>query len=267
MWEIYKREIRDKVKSITFWSLIWVSLSVMVILVYPVIRDNADELISLVEVLPPELFSAFGSSASALATIPGYFNSQFTVIYLFAVAIYASFWGTGLIAKGIEDRTLVFLLSKPLSRFSIGISKFMAAASGLVITNALIIVVSALCFLLVEPFSNIPFDYFAKLILVTSVWSVFILALSYLVSVTLNSMASLATVIAIAIMTFVINSIYLLEGVPELMKYMNLFYYLAIDSLGVNGQINMLYVLLILLATVVLFLLGNVYFSRRDIDI
>jgi len=94
---------------------------------------------------PKELLMAFGLDKMDLSTVLGFFSFAFLFCQI-CLAIQAANYGFSLVSVEERDMTADFLLAKPVSRTKILTSKFLAALTGLTITN-LVVWISSFAFI------------------------------------------------------------------------------------------------------------------------
>jgi len=147
---LFKHECRSHLKSVGVWSL---SLTVMLFIFfpfYPIFAEQASTVDLMLKSLPPEFLSAIGLSGTDFSSVLGYYGYIFIFIQL-CLAIQAANYGVGLISIEENEATADFLLSKPVSRTQIILTKFIAAFLCLLITNFIVWVSS---YAAVEVFRN-----------------------------------------------------------------------------------------------------------------
>src|SRR4051812_24068703 len=112
-WELHQRKM-----SILWWTVGIVVLIAVLMLVYPSIRDQADQLNKVLNQLPAGLRDLkTGSSSVDVASPVGYLNSQLYYVTLpLLLIILAITRGSALLGKDEQDHTLELLLSRPISR-------------------------------------------------------------------------------------------------------------------------------------------------------
>jgi ABC-2 type transport system permease protein len=95
------------------------------------------------EQFPEELLIAFGMTGLDLSTVLGYFSFTFLFCQI-VLALQAANYGISILSIEERELTADFLLAKPVSRRKILLSKFLAALTGLTITNIVVWVSSFL---------------------------------------------------------------------------------------------------------------------------
>jgi ABC-2 type transport system permease protein len=131
---IYLHEFKIHLKSVVTWSMSIAALILLYMSMFNAFAQNAEVLNQAMSSFPPELLTAFGISDVDLSTVLGFFGFIFFFCQL-CLAIQASNYGFGLVSVEERELTAEFLLVKPISRTRIMTSKFLAALTGLVITN------------------------------------------------------------------------------------------------------------------------------------
>jgi ABC-2 type transport system permease protein len=147
---IYLHEIKTNLKSVWIWSASIVALILVFLSIYPGFSTNAAALQEMMKNFPKELLIAFGMTNMDWSSILGYFGLIFLFVQI-CLAIQAANYGFSLVSIEENELTADFLLAKPVGRTKIMTSKFLAALTGLTITN---IVVWISSFLFIPLFDN-----------------------------------------------------------------------------------------------------------------
>jgi ABC-2 type transport system permease protein len=134
---IFRHEFRTRFKSVLIWSLSLVALIFFFFALFPVFSDQAALMNEFMAKYPPELRAAFGMNETDLASVLGFFSFLFMFVQL-CLAIQASNYGFGLVSIEEAELTADFLLSKPVSRSQVLVSKFLAALASLTVTNLVV---------------------------------------------------------------------------------------------------------------------------------
>ena len=138
---IYLHEFRTRLKSVIIWSVSITALIVFFSSMFTIFADQAALMNEFLAKYPPALREAFGMDRMDLATVLGFYSFVFMFVQL-CLAIQASNYGFGLVSIEENEMTADFLLSKPVSRSQVLISKLLAALTSLTITNLVVWVTS-----------------------------------------------------------------------------------------------------------------------------
>jgi len=131
---IYKHEFKTSLGSVIAWSVAVTALTFVYVSVFSSLAQETALLTEMLTEFQRELLIAFGMADMDLSTVLGYFG----MVFLFAqicLAIQAANYGFSLVSIEERELTADFLLAKPVGRTQILTSKFLAALSGLTITN------------------------------------------------------------------------------------------------------------------------------------
>jgi ABC-2 type transport system permease protein len=142
---IYKHELKMKMRSVIAWSLAIALLIFIYLSIFSSIVVDAKLLNEMMSSFPEEFLIAFGMTDIDMSTILGFFGLIFLFIQI-CLAIQAANYGFSLVSVEETDLTADFLLAKPVGRTQIMTSKFIAAITGLTITN-LVVWISSFVFL------------------------------------------------------------------------------------------------------------------------
>jgi ABC-2 type transport system permease protein len=131
---IYKHEFRMNLKSVITWSVAVAALICVFVSLFSSFAKDAELLNEMMANFPEELLMAFGMNGMDLSTVLGYFSFVFLFVQI-CLAIQAANCGFSLVSIEERELTADFLLAKPVGRAQILTTKFLAALSGLTITN------------------------------------------------------------------------------------------------------------------------------------
>jgi ABC-2 type transport system permease protein len=132
---IFKFELKGYFKSILIWSGSIIFFLILYLAFFPAMASDPDAFNSMMEAFPDEVMSLFGINPDLpMMTIMGYYSLTMSFV-LIPVAIQASFYGFNILSVEERELTADFLLTKPISRKTIFMSKFSAAFLALAVTN------------------------------------------------------------------------------------------------------------------------------------
>ena len=186
---IYKHEFQMHFKSVMTWSvalalMIWFFLSI-----FSSIAVSGELLNETLEQFPEELLMAFGMDTMDLSSVLGFYSFIFIFCQI-CLAIQAANYGFSLVSVEERDLTADFLLAKPVGRTKILTTKFLAALSGLTITNLVIWISS---FITINVYRDgRPYEVRSLLLLLSSivVFQLVFLTLGLLISLLVRKVRS-----------------------------------------------------------------------------
>jgi ABC-2 type transport system permease protein len=134
---IFKHEFRIRLKSLAIWSISLIALILFFFSIFPSFANQAVLTNELMKKFPPALLEAFGLGNVDMSTVIGFYGFVFIFIQL-CMSIQAGNYGFGLVSIEESELTADFLLTKPVSRFQVILSKLLAAFTILFITDIVI---------------------------------------------------------------------------------------------------------------------------------
>jgi ABC-2 type transport system permease protein len=187
---IYKFELSMLKKSILIWSLAVPLALAFYMLFYPTIATDTGALDDLMNSFPEEFLAAFGMNAELpISSLLGYFSLTVSMIYI-PLAIQASNYGFHILSVEEREFTADFLLTKPVKRSQIFISKILAVLTSLLITNVIMWIITLATLYLVRGDSSFELN---KILIVMSSFAfiqLFFFFLSLLISVSIKKVSS-----------------------------------------------------------------------------
>ncbi len=261
MANLLLHEIRSRRGAILGWGIGLGLFMVLIVLLFPQIAD------SFAGIELPEFYEMFGD-INAIATLSGFMDLEFFSFFPLILAIYAILAGSGALAGEEDAGTLELILSFPIPRWQVVITKAIAIAITLSLILALTAAGAWVGYLLIaggDADLNINGWQMARGIL--NLW--FLLFLFAMLSFFFGSImpsARVANVLAIIIMVemYFLNSLgSLVEMLEPYQKYSPFYYLQAKDVMekGLDaGNIAILFgfSLLLLIFTVLAFQRRNI---------
>ncbi len=268
MKHVFAWELKQRKHAILWWIVGSIVMTGVILALYPSIRDQANELNSVINELPQELrgLKTGGEAAVNVADPVEFLNSQlFYATLPILWIILAVTRGPGLLAKDEESHTLELLLAKPISRTSLLTAKILSFWA-----EALIIAVATLlATVLIAPLVdiNIGMSALAWTTLYTMLFSVSFgyIAFALHASGLLQRKAATAIAVVLGFGGYILAS---LEGLTDWLewpaKFVPYHYFQPAELL--SGDIpaaSMAYIVLVIVVGTALAVVG---FKKRDIS-
>lgn len=241
-----------------FWIVFYMTF-------YPMISADATGYDEIMAGFPEEFLAIFGMNSDLpVSSILGYFSLTYAMAQI-PIAIQAANYGFSTLSIEERELTADFLLSKPVKRDKIIISKFLAALTSLTIVNAFIWIASIASLYIYKGDQDVPMNY--VLILLSSIvfFQLFFLSIGMMISVSIKKVSSvLSFSMAFALGLYVVNSLSTLFsskflGIISPYSHFNPAYILL------EGHYHPLYTTISLLVIVGSLLMSYFLYLRRDI--
>ena len=144
---IYLFELKSILKSCIYWSISILSvLIIFMVGVYPIFQDGSQQLVELFNNFPPEFLKAFGfSNVENLFGVEPFYAFCFTYIGLISAIMAVSF-SIEVFSREKRSKCMDFILTKPISRFTIFKSKLAACFTVAVVNNIFYAVTTSIIF-------------------------------------------------------------------------------------------------------------------------
>lgn len=238
----------------------------LLVMVYPSMANQGEELRKAFESYPKEMFEAFGIEMEGFfATVEGYLGGeQYSITWPIILIMLVVSFGGGALAGEIERGTIGILLSQPLSRIKLFLGKYLA---GLVVILTYVFA----SILSVVPFAQI-YDVSYRLpnhltlALLGSLFALAIFGVTMMFSSFFSERGKVTMLSAgLFMLMYFLNVLANLKESLESLKYLSLFHYFDYGKALLENQIEPLSIAVFLGVAVVCTLGGLYWFNHRDI--
>ena len=263
-WTLYKREMKGSIKLLVIFSaVLTLYISIIINMYDPEMMTMLD---GFVEVMP-EIMAAVGMSAGATSLLGFMISYLYGFILLIFPMVFCILRGNGLIAKYVDQGSMVSLVAAPIKRRTIAFTQMKALASGVLI---LVIYSTVLEVILTEVSFSGELDMAGLLLLNVGLLCLhlFIGSICFLSScVFSDTKYSIGFGAGIPALMYVLQMLANVGGEAEKAKYFTFF--TLFNPLGIitKDSSAMIRVFTLFLGSIVLYLLGIIIFSRKDLHI
>lgn len=261
---IYKREMKKNTKSLVIWSVILAGIILMTLSIYPQFTQDQQTMDDLLSAYPDSFKQAFGMDRLDIGSLLGFYGMQIHFMTTLFGSIFAVMLSSNMIAKEENEKTIEFLLSKPITRFRVVAEKILAVLSNIVILNVVIVIVCLIGFQFAD--EQVPFKTFSLLILGTFLMHVTFAAIAYFLSAVMKKSRTITSAtLGLVLISYFLSVISGITSSLEILKYFSLFEYIDAAEIIANESLHFLYVA-IMLAVIALSVWGTFYYyQRKDI--
>ncbi|HZG55414.1 ABC transporter permease subunit [Paenibacillus sp.] len=263
---VYGRELRRNAKGLAIWSAVMCGYILLLLSMYPQFAADQEAMQQMLEAYPDSLKQAFGMDALNYGDVLGYYGVQIYMFITLIGSIYAAMLAGGILVKEENEKTVEFLLSKPISRAEVVLQKLAAAFTNLLVFNALMAAASLAGFRL----SN---DDAAMNVYVLFATGAFLLhaafaSIAFLLSAVLRKSRSIVS--ASLGLVFFSYALHIAAGVSEPLRplaELSLFHYVDAADIATNESIEAAYVAAMLALSALCLLGAFLYYKRKDITV
>lgn len=257
-----KRELKVNWKSFLIWSFMIVFLLGLVFGIYPSININGTGMDELMQMFPKELLTIFHMDLVSLSSVEGWLLSEGYLLITLIGSCYAAYLGSGILLKEENDKTINFILSKPISRKSVVVAKLIAGGFYIFLFNLLIAITTGLGLISCSDF------HFSKW-LAMSVGPLLLHLFFFNGSVYLSQFfrrtpKSMGVCLGFALGTYFLQVISLLSQKIEFLKYFSPYTYIDAKTIIESSSLSIFScsILIATMVVIVLFLIKN--YEKRE---
>ncbi len=129
--------LRERRRSLLWWSIGVGILMVLMGAVYPSVRDSGDVFEEYMAQLPEAFAEAFGLAGASIASPEGYLVSQlYSNMYVIILLVLGLGWAAWAIAGSEADGTLEMVLANPVRRVAVALGRVLGISVALFVVNA-----------------------------------------------------------------------------------------------------------------------------------
>lgn len=264
---ILKRELNRNRKSFLIWVVSMVLTIVGMMSLFPSMAHDSAGLNQLLKQMPQPLLKAFDLDRLSMANILGYYATKVGAFVLLGGSIYSMLLGVNMLLKEENERTVEFLLAKPVTRSEVVTNKLLAYFIFIILFNILVFGATYLAF---EHFK--VQDYSVKTLLLLDV-AYFLVQITFaniglMISVFMTKRHSLTSLsIWVVLGMYFVSTITGLTEQLDFLKYVTPFKYADAADIIINGAINKVYLAILVVVNLIAIILSYIRYNRKNINI
>lgn len=262
---VFLRELARNKKALIIWTVVMVLISVFLMTFFPTVSEQAEELDRLMEQYPEDLVQAFNLDRLKMTSPIGFFGTEAYLFMTLFGSIYAMILFSGFLAREESEKTIEFLLSKPVTRFSTLTSKLLSGVVCLVLFNAIYGTVN---YILMESYAKGEYDKKALLLLIIAP---FLMQMAFgflgtMISVFIAKTRSVYPIsIGVVLGSYFLSIASTLTDGGEFLKYFSYFKYVDAADIVENLGFSALYSFLFAGSICLFLIISYVFYIRKNI--
>jgi len=262
---IYLRELAVNRQSLVIWSTLLAGLGILMMGFYPTIAKEAETLEKLIAVMPKGLLAAFGLEKISMTDLLGFYATKHYLTITLLGSIYAIMLSSGILSKEESEKTIEFLLSKPISRSEIVTSKLLSFVTILTALNVLVSLVMYITLQAVK-IEDFSIKLFVLLSLAPLLLHLTFASVGFLVSVFVtNSKTILSVSVGIVLVTYFLSIASTLSDKLGFLKYLSPFKYVDAVDILTSARIDPVYLAVMAGIFAAAVMLTFVFYNRKNI--
>ncbi len=138
---IYRKELRQSAKSLCIWTCSISFMMLVCILMFPEMKNEMDS-VSSVFANMGGFTAAFGMDKLSFGDLMGFYGIECGNVLGIGGGFFASLIGISILANEEKEHTAEFLLTHPVSRFSVVTQKLLCVISQIIVLNVGVVATS-----------------------------------------------------------------------------------------------------------------------------
>lgn len=264
---IFKREISRNLKSLIIWSIVLGGLVLLMLSIYPQFNMNNESMKELLNAYPESLKKAFSMDKLDMGTILGFYGIEVYMITTLFGSIFAALLASNIIAKEENEKTVEFLLSKPVTRTQIVTEKLLALSANILILNSITAIISIIGFKFASN-EQVAMKTFSLLVIATILLHFTFATISFFMSTIIKKNRNiLATSLGLVFVCYFFGIISGVSDKFQNLKYLSPFKYVDAGDILKANAIEPLYILIMVTIMVISVALTYAVYRRKDISV
>lgn len=261
---IFQREMKRNLKLLIIWTIVIGGLMILTLAMFPEVAKQQQTIDKLMKQMPPSLIKAFGMDKVNMSDALGYYATKgYLMITLFG-SIFAVMLAGNILSKEHSEKTIEFLLSKPVSRSRIVTEKLLAVVVNIFLFNLMVAAANYLVFRMVD--ASFSLKLFAFLTAAPVFLHLVFAGISFFLS---SLMKKGRSVVAISLgLVFILYFFELISSIAdkyEPLKYFTPFVYVnAADIISREG-LDPMYTGIMAAEIIISILASYIIFAKKDI--
>jgi len=261
---IYLRELARNRKSFIIWTIALLLSDILMMFFFPTVYDQSKSFNEIIRQFPEAVTSALKLDALNFGDILNYFAYVFQYIILFS-GIFAMIFGAGALSREEDEKTVEFLMAKPVTRNYIISAKLLAVLTYLVLFNITMAVGNFMTFEAVKK-DNYSINLLMIVIVGNFLAQVTFAAIGFLISVfVVKSKSVLSVSLGIVMGTYFLSIAAGISDKLEDLKYLTPFEYVSPAVLVNDGRIEGVYLVIMLCVILLSTALTYFFYNRKNI--
>ena len=262
---IFFQELRANFKSLLIWSGIVFLLVAVGFAKFSAYAGN-EEMLALLDGMPPALLETFNMNAFNLTTVTGFYGVM-SAYFSLLLTVSAVMWGSDIITKEERNKTVEFALTLPIRR-----SQLITAKTAAAVVNCVGLLLVTWAATLLNAATYQPDGQFYSFVALSSL-ALFIMQMVFLsIGVFLGSAMKRykqanSTAVSLLLGTFFLSIVVSMNSKLGFLKFLTPFKYFSPVTLLHESRLDMTFVLLSLGIVVVCMAAAYVAYAKRDLYI
>lgn len=262
---IFMREWKRNMKALVIWCVVMSGLILLTLSIFPQFAQQQKELTKLLEAYPESIKKVFGMNELNMGELLGFYAVEIYMMTTLLGSIYSAILASSILAKEENEKTIEFLLSKPVTRSRIVTEKWLAVFVNILIFNGVSTMASIVGFQFAKN-PDVPVSTFSLLVVATILLHLTFGAISFLLSALMRKTRNILSIsLGIVLAAYFLH---VMAGISEdlkFLKYFTPFKYVDAAPIINDKQLEPLYVFIMGAVVLLSVAMSYVVYKKKDI--
>jgi ABC-2 type transport system permease protein len=264
---IFKRELKRNLKSLIIWSIVLSGLILVTLSVFPQFAQQQKNMAKLLEAYPESIKKAFGMNELNMGDLMGFYGVEIYMMTTLLGSIYSAILASNILAKEENEKTIEFLLSKPITRSRIVTEKLLAVLVNILIFNGVSTIASIIGFQFAKD-PDVPTDTFSLLIAATILLHLTFSAIAFMLSSLMKKTRNILSIsLGVVLAAYFMNVMAGISEDLEFLKYFSPFKYVDAASIINDNEIKLLYIFIMVAVILISIVTAYMVYRKKDIAV
>lgn len=263
---IYLQELKRNKRFLIIWSCVGFLLIVSQLAVFPSFyEDSVAAQEQLINKYPEALVKAFGLSELNMSDILNYYAVKIVPLVSMVGAIFAMILGCSILSKETSEKTIEFLLSKPVSRSHIITSKLFSVLTGVLVFTLVQFVGS---FALMEKYKEADYSISLMFLMWGALLLLFIAfaVVGFFLSIFISKPKTVYSLsIGLVMMSYFFSVLSVSSEKLESLKFLSFFKYSDVVNIISDESMDPVYLFCYAVVIMASVILSYVFYSKKRI--
>ncbi|WLD91569.1 ABC transporter permease subunit [Alkalihalobacillus sp. AL-G] len=264
---IFKQEFKWNLRSLIIWSIIIGGLTFLMMQIYPDFAKQQEGMKALLEAYPEGIKKAFGMDKVSMGTVLGFYAIEGYMLITLIGSIYVVLLAGNMLAKEESEKTIEFLLSKPITRTSMITQKLLVVVLNVVLFNLIVSLINLSAFLIVDD-GSFEFNQYLLISIAPVLLHLTFAAIAFLLSSVLKKGRQILSVtVGLVFITYFLQIISSVTDSLENLKFVSPFSYVDAADIILDESLDGLYIFIMVAVMLISTVLTFMYYRKKDIAV
>lgn len=263
---IYRREMNKNLKGLIIWTLIISGIMILNLMLFPDVAKQQAAIDQLLKHMPIGLIKAFGLDRLSMADPLGYYATKGYLMIILFGSVYAVMLSGNMLSKEHNEKTIEFLLSKPVTRSSIVTQKLLAVLTNLLIFNLAVSAANYIGFKMADA----EFDMRVFLLLSIAPFMLHLVfgGISFFLSSLMKKSRNIVSIsLGLVFVMYFLDIVSSISDRFEKLKYITPYEYVDATDIVINKSFKSSYLMIMVAVVVICITASYLIYQKRDIAV